>query len=427
MIHLGGVMPGQSAYDCIVIGGGPAGATAATLLADHGHATLVLERARFPRYHIGESLMPQTYHTLKRLGLLEQMKASDFPTKESVQFVSASGKDSEPYFFTDRDPGEWSRTWQVPRDCFDLMMLNNARARGAEVCEGASVERVLFDGDRACGVRLTIGSRSMDVRAKVVVDASGDRALLSKQLRLHEPDADLHNGSIYTYYKNAYRDEGRNAGATMIISTEGRKSWFWSIPLNNGITSVGLVGPPAVLFSGAGVKPPAVFEKAVDRCPGMRRRLEGARRIAAVRVTKDFSYSAKRIAGRGWVLIGDAFAFIDPVYSSGVFLAIKSGELAADAIHDALLADDVGERNLGRFGEELLRGMDLLRNLVYAFYDPEFSVGRFLAKHPEYRDHLVRLLIGDVFDPDVGRVFGAMGTWTKLPDPKTLAWETAQE
>ena len=146
-------MPKSATYDCVVIGGGPAGATAATLLADYGHRVVVLERGRFPRHHIGESLMPQSYWTFKRLGMLPKLKASNFPLKQSVQFVSPSGRDGQPYYFTERDPNEWSITWQVCRDRFDRMMLENAREHGAEVREGVGVKEVLFNDARAVGVR----------------------------------------------------------------------------------------------------------------------------------------------------------------------------------------------------------------------------------------------------------------------------------
>ena len=166
-------------YDCIVIGGGPAGCTCATILADYGRRVLLLEKSKFPRHHIGESLMPQTWWTFKRIGILDKLKNSDFVRKESVQFVSASGKESAPYYFPDRDPGEWSTTWQVNRARFDKMLLDNAREHGVDVRENVRVSEVLFEGDRATGVRAIIAGERTDLAAKVVVDASGVNALLA--------------------------------------------------------------------------------------------------------------------------------------------------------------------------------------------------------------------------------------------------------
>jgi flavin-dependent dehydrogenase len=401
--------------DVIIMGGGPAGATCATVLADHGRRVCVLEKAVFPRHHIGESLMPQTYWVLRRIGMLDAMRASDFPRKESVQFVSASGQDSQPFFFADRDPNEWSTTWQVSRDRFDAMMLDNARAHGAEVTQPALVKDVLFDGPRACGVRAMIDGAAREIRAKVVVDATGMNALLSRKLGLRYPDARLKHAAIYAYYRGAARDEGRNAGATIVIHTADRRGWFWFIPLPDDVTSIGVVAPPSYLCTARGDDPLATLDEEIAACPGMARRVASAERISGAYVTSDFSYRSRQAAGDGWVLIGDAFGFLDPVYSSGVMLALKSGEMAADVIHDALAAGDVSGTRLGAFGGILVSGMQTIRRLVYAFYDPNFSFAAFRREHPQYHDHLVRILIGDVFNDEVPRIFEAMRGSVDLP------------
>ena len=405
-------------HDVIVIGGGPAGATTATLLADYGHKTLVLERAAFPRHHVGESLIPQTYWTLKRLGMLEKMKASPFVRKQSVQFVSASGEESAPFYFTDRDPNEWSTTWQVRRDEFDVMMLDNAREHGVEVRDNAKVREVLFDGAKAVGVRALIGGRAVELRSNVVVDATGQSALLSRQLQTRRPDEKLKNASIYAHYRGCLLDEGRDAGATIILHTQDRNGWFWYIPLNrrDALVSVGVVAPPSYLCTGRGDDPAAALDEEIENCPGIQRRLADAERVGKVFVTADFSYRSNRVAGDGWVLVGDAFGFLDPVYSSGVMLALKSGEYAADAIHDAIETGDFSGQRLGRFGPRLANGVQNFRRLVYAFYDPQFSIGGFVREHPEYADHIVRILIGDVFNDEVSEVFKVMSRSITLPD-----------
>jgi len=416
-----------NAADVIVIGGGPAGATCATILADYGRDVLLLEKDAYPRHHIGESLMPQTFLTFERLGVLDKLRESDCPIKESVQFVSSSGKDSLPYFFTDRDPRQWSRTWQVRRDRFDAMMLDNARQHGVRVRQNIGVRRVIFDGERAAGVVARLDGdpgKDVELRAAVVVDATGLNSLLARQLGLVRGDPQLQNAAFYSYFKGAQRDEGRNGGATLIVDTPGREGWFWFIPLADGVTSVGVVAPPGYLCSGRGGDPEQVLAEEIERCPGARRRLEHAERVDKVRVCRDFSYRASRIAGDGWLLVGDAFGFLDPVYSSGLMLALRSGEWAADAIHSAFEADDLSGERLGRFGPKLARGMHLLRQLVYAFYDKEFSFGAFMRAHPEYKDHLVRLLIGDVFNDEVAEIFEVMRTWTTLPEAIPLEGST---
>ncbi|HPF38279.1 MAG TPA: NAD(P)/FAD-dependent oxidoreductase [Phycisphaerae bacterium] len=411
-----------NAYDCIIIGGGPAGATTATLLAKHGRSALVLERYPFPRHRVGESLMPQTYWTFKRLGMLEKLQAMDFPVKESVQFVTANGKESAPFFFTDRDPNEWSRTWQVRRDVFDKMMIDNAVANGAEVIHGANVREVIMDGERAKGVRAIVDGKVREFAAKVVVDASGQSGLLSRQLGLREPDERLKNASIYAHYRNCEWEEGRNAGATIIMHTRDRNGWFWWIPLNekDRLVSVGVVAPPSYLCTGRGDDPAMTLDEEIANCPGLQSRLGKAERIGKVYVTADFSYRSRRMAGDGWVLIGDAFGFLDPVYSSGVMLALKSGEYAADTIHKALELGDTSASRLGAFGGRFVAAMQTLRQLVYAFYNEDFSIGKFVRDNPKFGDHIVRILIGDVFNNEVGAVFDVMRQRIDLPGPIEL-------
>ncbi|HNO77425.1 MAG TPA: NAD(P)/FAD-dependent oxidoreductase [Phycisphaerae bacterium] len=412
-------------YDCIVVGGGPAGATCATILAQHNRRVLVLEKSRFPRHHIGESLMPHTYGMFERLGMLKKLEATNFPRKQSVQFVNATGADSQPFYFPRWRNHPSSTTWQVPRDEFDKMMLDNAREHGAEVIEGVKVSRVLFDGERAVGVKAAVDGETKEFHASVIVDATGESAILSRQLGIRSGDAKLKNGAIYGYFKGALRDEGENAGATIIIHMPDREGWFWYIPLPDDIASIGVVAPPAYLFTGRGDDPQATMLEEIARTPGIARRLEPATQIGKTYVTSDFSQMSAQIAGDGWVLIGDAFGFLDPVYSSGVMLALKSGEFAADAIHAGLTDGDVSGARLGSFADEFIAGMRSLKNLVYAFYDREFSFGEFAKAHPQYKDHLIRLLIGDVFNDEVAEIFDALGKYVDLPFDNLSSKKTA--
>lgn len=407
-------------YDCVVVGGGPAGATAATVLADHGRSVLVLERAAFPRHHIGESLMPHTYWVFERIGMLDKLRRSDFPRKESVQFVNSQGQDSQPFYFSDRDPRECSVTWQVTRDRFDQMMLDNAREHGAEVHHGVNVGEVVIDNDRAVGVNVEHGAGTCFVPSKVVIDATGVNGLLSRQLGLRYGDGKLKNAAIYAYYRGAHRDEGRNSGATIIIHTPNREGWFWFIPLAEDITSVGVVSLPSALFAGRGADPLRIFLEEVERTPGLARRVAGAERVSGAYVLSDFSYRARRASGDGWVLTGDALGFLDPIYSSGVMLALQSGMWIADDVHVAIGAGDTSGGRLGRSIPRLMGGMQRIRQLVYAFYDSNFSFAAFTKAHPEHHDNLVRILIGDVFENDVGRIFDAMRGWVALPEPMVV-------
>ncbi len=409
-----------TSLDCVIIGGGPAGATAATVLADHGRKTLVLEQSQFPRYHIGESLMPQTFHTFSRIGMLDKLRASDFPRKESVQFVNAFGKQSKPFYFTDRDPNDWSITWQVPRDRFDKMMLDNAREHGAEVIEGARVTEVMFDGAKAIGIKALVDGEETAIPSRVVIDASGHGTLLARQLGLYQLDPDLRNAAIYSYYQGAKHDEGRNAGATIIIHTPDRNGWFWFIPLPNDVASIGVVAPPEYLFTGRGNDPLATLEEEIAKCPNMATRIADAQRVSPCRVTKDFSYRSRQMAGDGWILIGDAFGFLDPIYSSGIMLALKGGEFAADAIHEALKTGNPSADRLSEFAPKFLSGMHMIRQLLYAFYNPDFSFAEFTKSYPQFNDAIVRVLIGDVFNDDLHELFSHMSRRIPLPAPIQL-------
>ncbi len=405
----------SSAHEVIVIGGGPAGATVSTLLAKRGRRVLLLERSKFPRHHIGESLIPYTYFTLEKLGMLDKLRKSDFVVKQSVQFVSSSGKDSAPFFFPDLDPSEWSSTWQVTRSRFDQMMLDNARECGVEVIEQAAVKQVIFENDRAVGVEAVIGGATRTILAPVTVDATGQSALIARHLKLRYGDEKLKNAVIYSYWKNAIRDEGRNGGATLVIALPGTQGWFWFIPLEDNITSIGVVAPPDFVYNGRGDDAGAILDDLIAGTPGLARRLVGAERVKPIYTTADFSYRSRRAAGNGWVLVGDAFGFLDPLYSSGVMLALKSAELAAESIETALAAGDLSEAALGTFGPRVAEGMQRIRMLVYAYYDPDFRMGAFVRQYPHLKSAITRVLVGDVFEDDLSELFVTLSRHLTLP------------
>ena len=397
----------ETQTDVVVVGGGPAGSTVSTILAQRGVKVRLYEREKFPRFHIGESLIPETYWVFKRLNMLEKMKASPFVKKYSVQFVNAAGKESAPFYFHDNKPHECSQTWQVIRSEFDAMMLDNAREHGAEVVQPGRVLEILFDGEKAVGVRAKDEEgREHTVHAKVVVDASGQSTMLQNRFKLRLWDPILNKGAIWSYWRNAYRDTGRDEGATVVIQTTNRQGWWWYIPQHDDTISVGVVGPFDYLFKDRGSHE-QVYEEEVAACPAVQRRIAGAERATGYFATKDYSYRSKQVAGDGWVLIGDAFGFLDPLYSSGVLLALKSGELAADAIADGLAANDTSADQLGRWGELFNKGVDRMRRLVCEYYDG-FSFGRFVKNFPHLRGKVTDLLIGDLFDDKVDEVWGPL-------------------
>ncbi len=396
-------IPGR--VDVAVIGGGPAGATVATLLAMAGRRVAVFERDRFPRFHVGESLIPECYWTLGRLDMLGKMRASGFTEKHSVQFVNERGDLSAPFYFSDHKQHDSSRTWQVTRREFDVMMLDNAREKGAEVFEGTRVLEVVFEGTRAAGLRVQPeGGGEQTVAADVVVDASGQSAMISARLGTREWDQELKKAAVWSYWKGAERGEGKDEGATTVLQLDEKQGWFWYIPLADDIVSVGVVaGNDYLLKDRENRDPEAIYADEIARCPGLGPRLTNAERVQPVRVAKEYSYRSSDVAGDGWVLVGDAFGFLDPLYSSGILLALRSGEVAADAIDAALAAGDTSAERLGVWGPDFVRGMDRMKRLVIEFYDG-LNFGKLVKRNPDLQGVITDLLIGDLFNERVDAI-----------------------
>jgi len=402
-------------YDVVVAGGGPGGAALATLLAQTGHRCLVFDRGRFPRYHIGESLIPHTYRIFQRLGLLEKLKSSEFPLKHSVRFVTRDGRDSAPFYFSETISGPGAVTWQVERGEFDRLLLDHAREQGVEVRERMLVDRVLFENGRATGVvAVSEEGEPATIAARVVVDASGRACLIGNQLRLKADVPGLHKASLWGYFRGGKRLPGIDAGETTIFMLKGG-GWFWYIPLPEDIISCGIVAAPDRLFI-RGASGEHTLHAEIAACPALAERLERAHQVGPVRGLPQLAYLNRRTCGDGWIMIGDARAFLDPIYSSGLYLALASAELAADAIHDALHANDVRQDRLGRFEPELWNGMEVIRRLIHAFYDEHFSFPAFAARFPEHRAALIDCLTGNVLK-DMAAFTEALATMTPPPPP----------
>jgi len=406
-------------FDVIVMGGGPAGSSVAGMLSREGRKVILFEKEIFPRHHIGESLMTDTYWTFQRLGVLEKLRESPFVRKYSVQFANPAGKESRPFYFFEAVHHESAVTWQVTRAQFDHLLINHAADQGAVVHQGVLVKQVLFEGDRAVGVEVQMqdGTREKFF-AKVVVDATGQMAMLSNKFRWRVRDPKLKKAVLYSYFKGAHREPDLNGGATLVLRTQaGSGGWFWYIPLENDITSVGIVANPDYLLKGRGQDLAKILDEEIEKCEPCRRRVEGSTRVDKIYSILDYSYRSKHNAGNGFIIIGDAYGFLDPIYSSGVLLALKMAELAADAIHDAFNHDDFSAARLGQYQTKLDRGIESMRKLVYAFYNDGFSFAGFLRKYPEERVHIINLLIGDVFKEGVDAVYGPMSEFAEIPPP----------
>lgn len=380
--------------DVVVLGGGPAGSTAAALLARHGHRVTLVERDRFPRYRPGASLMPAAYWVLRRLGALDAVRAAGFWPKQSVRFTDADGRDPVSLFFFENNPHECSQSWQVDRATFDHLLLQTAREAGVDVREGTAALDVVPGSVR---VRAADGREEL-LTTRVVIDATGPASLLGDR---RVPDPRPPKACVWGYFQNAPRDAGPGeAGATVVAARRGGNGGFWVTPLAGGVLSAGVV---ADALPG---DPTAAFWREVEDCPAVAARLAGAEPAAPFR-TAAATPRSSMVAGDRWVTIGDAVGFFDPLFGSGVHLALRSAAMAADAVSAGLKAGDLSPGQLGAWGPEFVRGRDRLRRLVDAYY-AGFDAAAFVRRHPRHRRHLIDLLAGDVFKEMIDEVWPAV-------------------
>ena len=402
-------------YEVVIVGGGPAGSTAAAVLAMAGRRVLLLEKEKFPRYHIGESLLPFCYFPMQRIGMIERMKASHFPRKHAVQFVTRDGRVSTPFYFFKHMDHEAAVTWQVFRGEFDQMMLQNAEEKGATVMQETEVLDFLRENDKIVGVvAATKDGRTLEVRAPMTIDASGRGALAIKRNDWRKWDPQLDKTALWTYHRGAKRDPGIDEGSTTVAFLPER-GWFWYIPLPGDVVSVGVVAEKDYLF-GASHDLPDIYRREVHKNAWIEEHLAAGRQFGDYYVTKEYSYRSEHSAMDGLVLVGDAFAFLDPVFSSGVYLAMRGGEIAADTVHQSLLDNDVSAERFTAYSEQMRREIESMRKLVYAFYDTTFSFGKFIRARPEFHGDVTNCLIGNL-DHDFQALFSAVAEFTAVPGP----------
>ena len=405
-------------YDCdvIIIGAGPAGTSAATILAEEkGKKVIVLEKEHFPRYHVGESLIPHCYDTIERLGMVDKLNEHGFQSKRSVQFVNQDGQLSAPFYFEKHSNHPRTRTWQVDRETFDTMLMERAREAGAEVREGVKVIGFLEEDGFVVGVKAEgdDGSR-YELRAPVTMDASGRDALFQRKKKWRKRDPKLNKIAIWTNYKGAKRDPGIDEGATTVAYVEG-KGWFWNIPLKDDIVSTGIVAERDYLYrDGRDLK--EIYDREIKNNKWVEEHLSEGEQVGEYWVAGEYSYRAEHCATDGLILIGDAFAFLDPVFSSGVYLALTSGSMGADAVANALDQKDTSAAQFQPYGERLCAGIEWMRKLVYAFYDQDFSFKDVVMKYGEIHHDLTDCLIGDLMDKDYTELFERVGEFAELPE-----------
>ena len=361
--------------DVVVIGGGPGGSTAGTLLAKEGLKVIILEREQFPRFKIGESMLPMVRELYERLGVSGTIE-STFIQKHGAHFVTADGKREYMYEFKNAMDCPYGYAYHVKRDEHDQILLNNTRKAGADVRERWQVDDVLFEGERAVGVvahALDGDPTPITIKAKLVVDASGRASLLSKKLNLRKADKILNKAAAFTHFKNVKRFDGKHEGSITIGCFPG--GWIWVIPFKGDVTSVGAVMHHSY-WRDKKEKPEEMFKAAMADCAPVKARLEGAEQLMPVMTEGTFSYKSDRFSGPGWVLCGDAACFLDPVFSSGVLLSMRCAEEIVKLAVPALKKDKpellTDQKAFRPYEQRMRRGMGTFWTFIYGFYDEAF-------------------------------------------------------
>jgi flavin-dependent dehydrogenase len=383
--------------DVVVIGGGPAGSTAAALLARRGYKVIALEKAHHPRFHIGESLLPMNLPLFERLGVLDKVRAIGV-FKPGADFEADNERGYNTYAFARAIGNSPPHAYQVWRQDFDKMLYEHARECGADAREGHEVVHVEHDSPREARVEVrTDGGRNYRIQARYVVDASGRDAFLGAKKKLRRKNDEHQSAAIFGHFRGAETRAGEDAGNISIYSFD--HGWMWMIPLPDGVMSVGAVCRPDYLKQRKG----RTLEFLLDTLrlnPALWRRMQNAELIGnEVRVTGNYSYDSTRMGGPGWVLVGDAFAFLDPVFSSGVYLAMSGAEQAV-AVVDTALREPARELALLRKLERRQRaGMARFSFFIYRFNGP---VMRQMFRHPrntwQVEQGVISMLAGDLFD-----------------------------
>jgi flavin-dependent dehydrogenase len=382
--------------DVAVIGGGPGGSTAAILLAKRGYKVIALEKARHPRFHIGESLLPMNLPLFERLGVLDKVRALGV-FKPGADFEADNERGYNTFAFARAIGNSPPHAYQVWRQDFDKMLYDYARDSGADAREGHEVLKVeqISARDTRLEVRTDEG-RTYGIQARYLVDASGRDAFLSARKKLRRKNAEHQSAAIFAHFRGAQLRPGEDAGNISIYRFD--HGWMWMIPLPDGVMSIGAVCRPEYLKQRKGRTVEFLLET-LNQNPGLRQRIEHAELIGDVRVTGNYSYDSTRMGGPGWVLVGDAFAFLDPVFSSGVYLAMSGAEQAAAAVDTALREPKREMRLLRRLERRQRAGMARFSFFIYRFNGP---VMRQMFRQPrntwQLEQGVISMLAGDLFD-----------------------------
>lgn len=392
----------ETDFDVIIIGGGPAGSTLGSLLAQGGYRALVLEKDIHPRDHVGESLTPSTNPIFKRIGFLEKMEDAGFVHKPGACWTAPHapvGKFVAIRLGEFPPPGAVQLyTYNVERDVFDTMLLRHAFELGAQVLQGVSVKQVLFDGGRAIGVRAAVSDGwERDITARVVVDASGRRCIIANQLGLKRKDIQFNQFGIYSWFKDVEPNPSGYEGFLLLHFLGLERAWAWQIPMRNGIWSVGVVTDKGD-FQKSGRSHEEFFDSLVRLNKSLQHNMGNAERVRPWWIEADYSYKVEKFAGDGWLMIGDAVRFVDPIFSTGVDVAMYSALYAFEAI-DASFRGGAEERVFKEYASRIGDGIEAWYDLISLFYKLQNLFTIYAVKR-RFRERVVRILQGNLYLPE---------------------------
>jgi len=393
--------------DVIIIGGGPAGSTMGTYLSMAGIDNLIIEKAIHPRPHVGESMVTSSTRVFREIGFLETMEREGFIHKYGASWHAPNGKEFAIEFREFPQEGVYQDyTYHVDRSKFDLLMLKHAEAKGSKVIQGVGISKVLFDDDRAVGVRVKIGDKEVDLHSKVVVDASGRNTLLGNQLKLKKKDPIFNQYAVHAWFENVNKGDGPTSDFIHIYFLKVERGWVWQIPITETITSVGVVAEREV-FKQSRMDLESYFYTHIKSNPDLAHAMADARRINEWKTEGDYSYSLDRFVGDGYVMIGDAARFVDPIFSSGVSVALYSAKYASERICEAFATGDFSTAMFLPYEQKIRQGVGVWYEFIRLYYKllPLFT---HFIQSKQHRLEVLRLLQGDVFDRGEVPVLDAM-------------------
>jgi FADH2 O2-dependent halogenase len=394
--------------EVIIIGGGPAGSGLGCYLSLAGIKNTIFEKANHPRPHVGESLVPSTTRVFKEIGFLDCLENGAFVKKLGAAWHPP--RKAETVYIKFKKfviPGvEQDHTYHVDRGNFDHLLLRHAESLGSKVCQGVQVKEVLFDGDRAVGVKLDVAGQTLVRHASMVIDASGRSTLLGRQLGLKQTDPLFNQFAVHSWYSAVDRGDAETADYIHIHFLPVRRGWVWQIPIDERITSIGVVAEKAV-FKGSKKDYAGWFQQLVESAPDITHAMRDARQEKDFVVEADYSYSMERLVGDGFMLLGDAARFVDPIFSSGVSVALYSARFAAERIRHAFETGDFSAAVFKPYEDRLRNGVSVWYEFIRLYYKllPLFT---HFIKTEKYRDQVLQLLSGDVYDRQAVPVLDSM-------------------